>query len=208
MEKYPSGKPLKSRFNQESLNLQTQIKLMQDIAGALYKGNPKLWDGLCPMPKPTAQLRACWARAAVTQDSLDLFAFPQQTLTPGTLNLSCSQLLELLERHQGQSSLKEQEAAQGENKTCRWEGEHKHVTKPGCKSPLELVLYQSLGLLWLRGLYFFPPHWEFRLQDRWLCFQVSYTSGNSEHTALCFLAAGAGRGLLPSRASTRALRDH
>lgn len=113
MEKYPSGKPLKSRLNQESLDLQTQTKLMQDIAGALYKGSPKLWDALCPMPKPTAQLRACWAKAAVTQDSLDLFALPQQTLTPGTSNLSCSQLLGLLERHQGQSSLKEQGSSSG-----------------------------------------------------------------------------------------------
>lgn len=113
MEKYLSGKPLKPRFNRESLNLQTQIKLMQDLAGASYKGNPKLWDGLCPMPKATAQLRACWGRAAVTQDSLDLFALLQQTLTPGTSNLSCSQLFGLLESHQGQSSLKEQGSSSG-----------------------------------------------------------------------------------------------
>lgn len=113
MEKYPSGKPLKSRFNQESLNLQTQINLMQDIAGALYKGNPKLWDGLCSMPKPTAQLRACWGRAAVTQDSLDFFVLSEQTLTPGNTDLSYSQLLGLLERHQGQSSLKEQGSSLG-----------------------------------------------------------------------------------------------
>lgn len=98
-------------LNQESLNL--QIKLMQDLAGALYKGNPKLWHGLCPMPKPTTQLKVCWGRAAVIQDSLDLFALPQQTPTPGTSNLSCSQLLGLLERHQGQSSLKEQGGSSG-----------------------------------------------------------------------------------------------
>lgn len=181
---------------------------MQDLAGALYKGNPKLWDGLCPMPKPTAQLRAFWGRAAVTQDSLDFFALLQQTLTPGTSNLSCSQILRLLERHQGQNSLKEQGSGSGREQNLQVEGEHKHATKPGHKLPLELVLHQSLALLWLRGLYFFPPHREFRLQDRWLCFQVWYISGSSEHTALCSLAAGAGRGVLPSRASTRALRDH
>lgn len=80
-------------------------------------------------------------------------------------------------------------------------------TKPEHKSPLELVLYQNLGFLWLRVLYFFPPHWGFRLQDRWLCFQVRYTSGTSEHTALCSCSSSR-QELLPPHASTRALRDH
>ena len=75
----------------------------------------------------------------MTQDSLDSFSHPQQTLTPGTLNLSRSQLLGFAGKPSAPSKVRApceiKQAAEGDDKTCKWEVECKHVAKPGHKSP-------------------------------------------------------------------------
>lgn len=75
----------------------------------------------------------------MTQDSVGSFSLPQQTLTPSTLNLSRSQLLGFAGKLSAPSNVRVpseiKQAAEGEDKTCKWEVERKHIAKPGHKPP-------------------------------------------------------------------------
>lgn len=74
----------------------------------------------------------------MTQDSLGSFSLSPQTFTPGTSNLSRSQLLGFAGKLSVPSKVRApceiKQAAEGEDKTCKWEVERKHVAKPGLKS--------------------------------------------------------------------------
>lgn len=92
----------------------------------------------------------------MTQDSLGSFFLSPQTFTPGTSNLSCSQLLGFTGKLSVPSKVRApceiKRAAEGEDKTCKWEVERKHIAKPGLKSSPRAYVSCGRG-----GLAFCPP---------------------------------------------------
>lgn len=113
------------------------------LAGDSHKGNPQASGRSATHAQ--AHTRAYWGRAAAAQGSLGSSSLPQQTLVPSTLNLSRNQLLGLAGKPSALSKVSApreiKQAAEGEDKTCKQEVEHKPVAKPGPQEKLESVYH-------------------------------------------------------------------